>query len=77
MSGACVKIASADSSPASAQANVATRRTGMPRRAARSAFSADARRAIPIRDRLRNTDRLTVNASTIANAKIWSPVRMG
>jgi hypothetical protein len=48
MSGACAKIARLDSRPASAQATVPTPLDGMPSSAARSAFSAAARTAMPI-----------------------------
>ena len=39
----------AENSPASIQATVPMRRTGIPSSAARSAFSADARSAMPMR----------------------------
>ena len=48
MRGACTKMASEASSPASIHATIPTRFTGMPSSDARSAFSADARKAMPI-----------------------------
>ena len=44
-----MKITSPASVPAITHATVWTRRTGMPSSAARSAFSAEARRAMPMR----------------------------
>ena len=48
MSGDCTKMAIDASSPASIHATMPTRLTGMPRSEARSAFSAEARSAMPI-----------------------------
>ncbi len=60
-----------------AHATVLTRLTGTPSSSARSLFSDDARSAMPIRLRLRNSMRPKVSSSTRAKAKTWLPVRIG
>ncbi len=70
-------MARAANRPASAQAAALTRRTGMPRRSARSAFSAEARSAMPSRVRRRKAASPTVTTMTVTKAATSLPVSKG
>jgi hypothetical protein len=58
-------------------ATVPTRLTGMPSSAARSAFSAAARTAMPMRLRLKNSASPPVSRPTTRNANTWLPDSTG